>query len=366
MPPPPMSTHPSGPVPPRYHPMEIAPETWVIQATVGEGVAPQAVHLNAMVIRGAEPVIVDTGCPVFRDQYLEDLFEIVEPDGVRPRAAPRRARRAGAAPARPGRARPHRRRHGGPDGLTPPLDLASTWCHHLVVDLPLRPSPRSTDRPIGIPEPPGALMSAPVPTPSFVPAPRRQRVQQRAVIAAFLAGAVAVAGCSSGTSVDASSSTVPSSVTTGTPVPSTATPGTGARHDHGVIEVEAVDFAFENLPRTIEAGTRLTLSNGATTELHELVAIRLPADDHGLGPNHDLRSRWWPIVAHPGPPTPPTTQRPRLRRWRSSRGRTPRCSGDRRERPAERLATGGGPAGPAPRSIAWPARVARRPSAPGR
>lgn len=69
--------------PPRHRPVEIAPETWVIQATVGEGVAPQAIHMNSMVIRGAEPVVVDTGCPIHRDQYLEDLFSIVEPEDVR-------------------------------------------------------------------------------------------------------------------------------------------------------------------------------------------------------------------------------------------------------------------------------------------
>ena len=80
LPPPPP---PLPPEPPRYHPMEIAPETWVIQATVGEGIAPQAVHLNSMVIRGAEPIVVDTGCPIFRDRYLEDLFALVEPTDVR-------------------------------------------------------------------------------------------------------------------------------------------------------------------------------------------------------------------------------------------------------------------------------------------
>jgi flavorubredoxin len=68
---------------PRHHPVEVARETWVIQATQGEGVAPQAVHMNAMVIRGAEPVVVDTGAPVNRQQYLEDLFRLVEPEDVR-------------------------------------------------------------------------------------------------------------------------------------------------------------------------------------------------------------------------------------------------------------------------------------------
>jgi flavorubredoxin len=74
---------PTSPSTPRHAPMEIAPETWVIQSTQGEGTAPQAVHMNAMVIRGSEPVVVDTGCPVDRERYLEDLFSIVEPDDVR-------------------------------------------------------------------------------------------------------------------------------------------------------------------------------------------------------------------------------------------------------------------------------------------
>lgn len=77
------TTSPAAAAKPRHHPMEIAPETWVIQDTHGEGVAPQVVHLNSMVIRGAEPVVVDTGVPGNRERYLEDLFSIVEPEDVR-------------------------------------------------------------------------------------------------------------------------------------------------------------------------------------------------------------------------------------------------------------------------------------------
>lgn len=68
---------------PRHRPVEIAPETWVIQDTQGEGTAPQTVHMNSMVIRGAEPIVVDTGMPTNRDRFLEDLFGIVEPEDVR-------------------------------------------------------------------------------------------------------------------------------------------------------------------------------------------------------------------------------------------------------------------------------------------
>lgn len=45
------------------------------------------------------------------------------------------------------------------------------------------------------------------------------------------------------------------------------------------VEVVAVDFAFENLPAQVPAGTELTLDNQAPSELHEIVAIRLPDDE---------------------------------------------------------------------------------------
>lgn len=67
---------------PRHLPVQIADDTFVIQDTQGEGVAPVTVHLNSMVIRGREPVVVDTGVPANRDRYLEDLFSLVEPEDV--------------------------------------------------------------------------------------------------------------------------------------------------------------------------------------------------------------------------------------------------------------------------------------------
>jgi flavorubredoxin len=41
------------------------------------------VYLNSMVIRGREPMIVDTGTPANRAQWLEDAFSLVEPEDVR-------------------------------------------------------------------------------------------------------------------------------------------------------------------------------------------------------------------------------------------------------------------------------------------
>lgn len=49
----------------------------------GEGMAPDLFHLNTLVIRGSEPVIVDTGAALTRDEWLERTFEIVDPGDVR-------------------------------------------------------------------------------------------------------------------------------------------------------------------------------------------------------------------------------------------------------------------------------------------
>lgn len=46
--------------------------------------------------------------------------------------------------------------------------------------------------------------------------------------------------------------------------------------DDKKVAVKAVDYSFQGLPGSVKAGTVLTLSNGSTKELHELVAVRLP------------------------------------------------------------------------------------------
>lgn len=45
------------------------------------------------------------------------------------------------------------------------------------------------------------------------------------------------------------------------------------------VVVGATDYAFVGLPETVEAGTTLQLRNDSETEVHELVAIRLPDDE---------------------------------------------------------------------------------------
>jgi flavorubredoxin len=67
----------------RLEPTQIAPETFLIHDHQGEGTAPVCVALNSMVIRGREPVVVDTGEAANRDQFLADVFALVEPEDVR-------------------------------------------------------------------------------------------------------------------------------------------------------------------------------------------------------------------------------------------------------------------------------------------
>jgi hypothetical protein len=52
-----------------------------------------------------------------------------------------------------------------------------------------------------------------------------------------------------------------------------------AGDEPGVLEVELVDYAFEGLPESVPAGTRLTITNSSEAELHELIAIRIPDEE---------------------------------------------------------------------------------------
>ena len=67
---------------PATQPHLIAPDTWLIPnlAPAGDGLY---LPVNSMVIRGRQPVIIDTGAPVHRALWLEKVFSVVEPEDVR-------------------------------------------------------------------------------------------------------------------------------------------------------------------------------------------------------------------------------------------------------------------------------------------
>ena len=43
--------------------------------------------------------------------------------------------------------------------------------------------------------------------------------------------------------------------------------------------VTAADYSFQNLPKSVDAGTTLNLKNSSTKELHEMVVIRIPDEE---------------------------------------------------------------------------------------
>ncbi|MDT7710383.1 MAG: hypothetical protein QOG20_5990 [Pseudonocardiales bacterium] len=64
-------------------PKKVGPGTYVIQDVQHALGAPLSVYLNSAVIQGAEPIVVDTGSARNREQWLQDVFGLVEPEDVR-------------------------------------------------------------------------------------------------------------------------------------------------------------------------------------------------------------------------------------------------------------------------------------------
>ena len=76
---------PFAPQPPtvRVEPQLVGADTWMIRQVQQATGAPLSVYINSLVITGDEPMIVDTGTPANREQWLDDVFGIVEPVVVR-------------------------------------------------------------------------------------------------------------------------------------------------------------------------------------------------------------------------------------------------------------------------------------------
>jgi flavorubredoxin len=67
---------------PTTSPLPIAPDTFLIP-NLAPAEPGTFVQVNSMLIRGEEPIIVDTGAPVHREHWLEQVFALVEPEDVR-------------------------------------------------------------------------------------------------------------------------------------------------------------------------------------------------------------------------------------------------------------------------------------------
>ena len=64
-------------------PLRIAEGTYLIRPLGQAPGAPVAMHVNSLVIQGAEPVIVDTGAKLLREPWAEQVFGLVEPQDVK-------------------------------------------------------------------------------------------------------------------------------------------------------------------------------------------------------------------------------------------------------------------------------------------
>ena len=68
---------------PRQAPLRVAPETFVVRALQHSLGGSLTTSMNTLVIRAAEPVVVDAGMVTDRDIWFEDVFSLVEPEDVR-------------------------------------------------------------------------------------------------------------------------------------------------------------------------------------------------------------------------------------------------------------------------------------------
>jgi flavorubredoxin len=67
---------------PFEQPYQVAEETWVLPhlfPVPGAG----NLYINSMIIRGREPILVDTGSPLVREDWLDRAWSIVDPADVR-------------------------------------------------------------------------------------------------------------------------------------------------------------------------------------------------------------------------------------------------------------------------------------------
>lgn len=55
--------------------------------------------------------------------------------------------------------------------------------------------------------------------------------------------------------------------------------GASSGRPSAVVEVTAVDYAFEGLPDSMDPGTELAVKNASAGEVHEIVALHLPEDE---------------------------------------------------------------------------------------
>ena len=64
-------------------PQEVAPDTFLIPTLAPDPATGAFIGAHSLVIRGTEPVIVDTGCALVTAHWADQVFSVVEPEDVR-------------------------------------------------------------------------------------------------------------------------------------------------------------------------------------------------------------------------------------------------------------------------------------------
>lgn len=67
---------------PTTAPVKVAADTYLIPNLAAAG-PDQFVPVNSLVILGEEPIVVDTGAPVHREHWLEQVYSLVDPEDIR-------------------------------------------------------------------------------------------------------------------------------------------------------------------------------------------------------------------------------------------------------------------------------------------
>jgi len=67
---------------PVTEPVQLAPDTFLITNMAQLGPS-EFLPVNSMLIRGEQPIIVDTGAPIHRKLWLDQVFNLVDPEDVR-------------------------------------------------------------------------------------------------------------------------------------------------------------------------------------------------------------------------------------------------------------------------------------------
>jgi hypothetical protein len=105
------------------------------------------------------------------------------------------------------------------------------------------------------------------------------RAAWRIAAATLLGATLVVTACSSDDDGDAATDDTDAAADDGTST-------TNAPSEDGVVEVVLADFAFEDLPDSVAAGTRFTVTNTSEVELHKFSALPIPDDE--VRPVEDL------------------------------------------------------------------------------